>query len=102
MKVLKIEPVHPAWMRLHNTIKYSGFPEGEIRNAIATGAIRAFTLRSQYHRKLKGPRDLWILVNVESLDRFIEAKEKESIVAEQAGAFGELVGSGGGIGGQKS
>jgi len=101
MKMLTIEPVHPAWIRLHNAVKYSGFPEGEIRHGMATGAIRSFMLRSQYHKRLKGTRDLWILINVESLNRFIEAKEKESIAAERAGAFGGLAGSCAGIGGHR-
>ena len=83
MKVLQVEPSPVAWMRLHNAWRYSGLPTGVIQEGIASGAIRAFTLRSQYHRKLKGIRDKWILVNVESLDAFIEAKEKESIAAER-------------------
>lgn len=83
MKVLSIEPVRPAWMRLHNAIKYSGFPLETVREGMACGAIRAFALRSQYHRKLKGIRPQIILVNVESLDRFIEAKEKEAVAAEE-------------------
>jgi hypothetical protein len=100
MKMLTIEPVHPAWMRLHNAVKYSGFPESELRGGMAAGALRAFMLRSQYHKRLKGSRDLWILINVASLDRFIEAREKES-KSERAGAFEELVGSGAGIGGHQ-
>jgi hypothetical protein len=84
MKVLTIEPVRPAWMQLHNAIKYSGFPLETVREGIASGAIRAFALRSQYHRKLKGIRPQIILVNVESLDAFIEAKEREADAVEVA------------------
>ena len=78
MKVLTIEPVRPAWIRLHNAIKYSGFPEGVVREGIADGSVRAFALRSQYHKRLKGIRPQIILVHVGSLDAFIEAKERES------------------------
>lgn len=78
MKVLTIEPVRPAWMQLHNAIKYSGFPAETVRDGLASGAIRGFTLRSQYHKKFKGVRPQIVLVNVESLDRFIASKEVEA------------------------
>jgi hypothetical protein len=63
-------------MRLHNAWRYSGFPPEEIERGIASGEIRAFTLRSEYHRKLVGERQRIVLVNVESLDRFIEKHEQ--------------------------
>ena len=80
MKILQVEPTPVAWMRLHNAWRYSGLPQDVIEEGIACGAIRAFRLHSQYHRKLKGRlRPQIILVNVESLDRFIETKEKEAV-----------------------
>ena len=77
MKILQVEPTPVAWMRLHNAWRYSGLPPAEIEQAIADGHVRAFTLRSQYHRKFAGERRQVVLVNVESLDRFIELRERE-------------------------
>jgi hypothetical protein len=74
-------------MRLHHVWRYCGMPREVIKEAMASGAIHSFVLRSQYHRKLRGIRPVVILVNVESLDKFIETKERESKeTAEEANA----------------
>ena len=82
MKILQVEPAHVAWMRLHNAWRYSGLPPSEIEQGIASGEIRAYTLQSQYHRKLKGERQRIVLVNVQSLDAFIEKRERQSALGE--------------------
>jgi hypothetical protein len=65
-------------MRLHNTWRYSGLPPAQIEDGILSGKIRAFRLESQHHKKLRGPRKQYVLVNVSSLDSYIEELERQA------------------------